>query len=206
MTHRPVIKNIVFDIGNVVVRWDPALILSRTFGDERANDTLLAAIFKHDLWYSLNRGQISEQDAKIAYSVELGFGSDDMDALFFHAKDSQDLRADTVALMTRLSENEYRLFALTDNVREIVSYLQSRYDFWSLFEGAIVSAEVGTLKPSRDIFQHLLSTFDLQPEETVFFDDMQHNVEGAQALGIPAFQFINAAQAETDLVTLGVQL
>lgn len=60
----PSIKNVVFDIGNVVVRWDPSLIVSRTFGDMRPQEDLVREIFTHDIWYDLNLGRISEQDAK----------------------------------------------------------------------------------------------------------------------------------------------
>jgi len=200
------IKNIVFDIGNVVVRWDPNLIAERTFGSA---DTALAqrdAIFGHPLWLSLNRGELTEEEVKRAFARELDVDHETLDRLFFHIKDSQDLRDDTLALMHALKRQDFRLFALTDNVHEIVHYLQERYTFWDLFEHATVSAEIGALKPSPEIFNHLLTTNQLIPEQTVFFDDVPRNVDGAKAVGIKAFVFTDARRAIADLASVGVAI
>ena len=199
-----VIKNIVFDIGNVVVRWDPLLIAERTFGSGEVAKARCDAIFRHPLWLSLNRGELSEPEAKAAYQSALGFASEQLDELFFHIKDSQALRNNTIALMQALKADGFRLFALTDNVHEIVDYLRTTYQFWDLFENATVSAEVGVLKPSQEIFEHLLQSNALVPEETVFFDDVPANVDGAKRVGLHAFVFTNASQAILDLATLDV--
>ena len=99
----------------------------------------------------------------------------------------------------------YRLFALTDNVHEIVAHLQDTHQFWPLFEGATVSAEVGLLKPDPLIYRHLLDTHGLEADETVFLDDIPRNVAGAKDAGIHAFLFTTAEQAEADLASLGVE-
>ena len=198
------IRNVVFDIGNVVVRWDPALILNRTFKDGRVTDTFVRSVFGHDLWYQLNRGEVTEVEAKASYRDALGFSGEEVDAFFFHVKDTQDLISGTTDLIEKLSTAQYRLFALTDNVHEIVAYLKEKYKFWPFFEGAAVSAELGCMKPSAEIYKHLLSGYTLLPHETVFLDDMPHNVEGARNVGMHAFQFVSAKQAESDLMSLGL--
>lgn len=200
------IKNIVFDIGNVVVRWDPNLIAERTFGSADTASSQRDSIFGHPLWLSLNRGELTEEEVKRAFARELGVDHDTLDRLFFHIKDSQDLRDDTIALMHVLKRQDFRLFALTDNVHEIVRYLQERYTFWDLFEHATVSAEIGALKPSPEIFNHLLTTNQLIPEQTVFFDGVPRNVDGAKAIGIKAFVFTDARQAIADLASVGVTI
>ena len=196
------VKNIVFDIGNVVVRWDPSLIAARTFTSERVNDDFVRSIFGHEIWYKLNRGELSENEAKSGYCEYLGLDQSEVDALFFNVKDTQELIEGTTALMARLSVAGYRLFALTDNVHEIVAYLKRRYDFWDLFNGAAVSAELGCLKPSKEIYNRLLLDNDIKADETVFFDDIKRNVEGANKVGIRAFQFTGSTQAEADLKSL----
>lgn len=203
MTARAV-KNVVFDIGNVIVRWDPPLIAARAFGAERADDGFVRSIFEHDLWFQLNRGEISELQAKQRYRAALDFSDEETEALFFHIKDSLDLYEDTLAVMQRLETAGYRIFALSDNVHEIVAYLKSKYDFWRCFKGAVISAEKGVLKPSPEIFMHLLNDYGLVAEETVFLDDLQRNVDGAGAVGIRALQFLNAARAERDLKDMGL--
>lgn len=201
---RPNIRNIVFDIGNVVVRWDPTLITARAFGEAEATDAFVQSIFGHPLWLQLNRGEITEAEAKLAYCALLKREPDHLDRLFFHIKDSLDLVPGTVELMERLVGAGYRVFALSDNVREIVLYLRQRHDFWRHFEGVVISAELGFLKPDPRIFDHLLQSFALRPEETVFLDDVPRNVEGARAADMHAIQFTDIARAEADLAVLGV--
>ena len=184
--NRPTIRNIVFDIGNVVVRWDPALISVRAFGQAEATAEVVRSIFADPLWLQLNRGEITEAEAKRAYCDGLERDPDHLDRLFFHIKDSQALIPGTVELMERLAKAGYRVFALSDNVQEIVLYLRQRYDFWKHFEGVVISAELGVLKPDPGIFGHLLQTFALEPEETVFLDDVLRNVEGARAVNMHA--------------------
>ena len=200
------IRNIVFDIGNVVVRWDPALISARTFGEAEATVELTRSIFADPLWYQLMRGEITEVEAKRAYCLRLLREPAKLDELFFHIKDHQELIPGTVDLMQRLARAGYRVFALSDNVREIVIHLRERYDFWQHFEGVVISAELGWLKPDPRIFGHLLDSFALDPAETVFLDDVAGNVEGARAVNMHAIQFIDAHQAEAELAALGLRV
>lgn len=119
-------------------------------------------------------------------------------------KETQILLFGTLDLINRLKQAGYRIFALTDNVNEIVAHLKQRYDFWPLFEHATISSELGFLKPSNDIYQSLLTHNDLVAEETVFLDDMPYNVEGAKNNGMHAIQFADAEQASEALRELGL--
>src|SRR5262249_41983073 len=87
---RVAIKNIVLDLGNVVVRWDPGLICAMTFGEVAATPELTQSIFRDPLWYQLNRGEITEIDAKRAYCQRLGREAPDLDRLFLDIKASQE--------------------------------------------------------------------------------------------------------------------
>ena len=202
----PTIRNVVFDIGNVIVRWDPMLISGRAFGEAKATPEFVRSIFTHPLWYQLNRGEISEEDAGRLYCDSLELDPAHMKQFFFHVKDSQALIAGTADLMERLSEAGYRTYALSDNVREIVLYLRQKYDFWKHFEGVVISSDLGILKPDRRIFTHLLDAFGLKPEETLFIDDVLRNVEGARAVNMHAIQFTAAEQVEADLAGYGIKL
>jgi len=202
------IRNVVFDIGNVLVRWDSLGIVEAAFG--LAGDEAVArrhALFgESDIWRALNRGEHTEAGAKAAY-VEAGLmTADEAEAMFAALYASLHLLEDTPPLMERLKTAGYRIFALTDNVREIVAHLEGTHDWWAHFEHVTNSAEIGVLKPDPAIYRHMLDTNALVPEETVFFDDMPGNVAGAHAAGMHAFVFTEAAQAERDLQSLGVAL
>nr|WP_321458801.1 HAD family phosphatase [uncultured Vibrio sp.] len=198
------IKNVVFDIGNVVVRWAPLEIIRLTFGNVESPEEKVKSIFQSDTWFDLNKGIISEREAKLQYQRLLGFSELDCERLFYYVKQTQILIYGSVELIKRVKAAGYRVFALTDNVHEIVSYLKANYTFWHLFEGATVSAEVGLLKPQPEIYQLLLTQHSLEATQTVFIDDMPYNVEGAETVGIAAIQFENAVQCEADLKSLGL--
>ncbi len=198
------IKNIVFDIGNVLVRWSPETIVALTFGQSQDHSQLTQTIFKHEYWLQLNRGELTEIEAKKLYTTHLQFETDKIDLLFHHIKSTQELLHESKNLMQRLHQEKYQIFALTDNIREIITYLKQQYDFWQYFSGVVVSAEVGCLKPSAEIFQHLLKNHSLNPAETVFIDDLLINIEGARSQGMHGIQFLNSQQCEADLVKLGV--
>ena len=196
--------NVVFDIGNVLVRWSPAEIMRRALPPHEDAQAHAQRFFGHPLWRELNRGRFSEREAQAHYVRELGLPSEIVASVFHHVKDSQDLIGGTAALLPRLQAAGYPMYALTDNVHEIVAYLRSRYDFWQYFRGVVVSAELDLLKPQPEIFRHLLDTHTLQAAQTVFIDDMPANVAAAREQGMHAFQFNDAAQCERDLAALGL--
>ena len=200
------IKNVVFDIGNVLVRWDPLAIIEAAFGSDGAEARRHALFAETDIWRALNRGEHTEAGAKAAYVAAGLLTADEADALFAALYASLHLIEDTPPLMERLKAAGYRIFALTDNVHEIVAHLSGLHEWWAHFEHVTNSAEIGCLKPDPRIYAHMLETNGLQPEETVFFDDMPGNVAGAQAAGIHAFVFTDAARAKRDLRSLGVVL
>lgn len=200
------IKNVVFDVGNVIVRWSPTEIVSLTFGTQGdVSHQRAKQIFQSDIWLELNKGQLTEAETKARYQTEIGLTPEECDRLFYYVKETQILLHGSVDLIMKLKTAGYRIFALTDNVHEIVAHLRQRYEFWELFEHATVSAELGVLKPSDDIYQAVLEQNNLIANETVFLDDMPYNVEGALKNGLYAIQFSSAEQAEHALRKLGLE-
>jgi putative hydrolase of the HAD superfamily len=199
------IKNVVFDVGNVLVRWDPHFIVTNAFPEYDNPADLVQKIFKNKTWYNLNLGLISEDEALAQYHQHLGIGIDRLQHMVDVARASLELFPRSVELMKQLESAQFSLFALTDNTHEIIAYLQNKYDFWPMFQGIVVSAQVGHLKPSPEIYQHLLTSYGLKAEETVFIDDHLPNVEGAKAMGIAAIQFQNIEQCIEMLRALDMQ-
>jgi len=147
---------------------------------------------------------LTQAEVEMAWQTECGLTAEEARSLFFHVTDHQILIEGTDALACRLKAAGYRIFALTDNVREIVAFLKERHTFWDIFEGIVVSAEVGMLKPDPAIFRYTLEKFGLAAEETVFIDDYPRNVDGAASVGIQARLFTTAVRCEEDLRDLGL--
>ncbi|MHA2774058.1 HAD family hydrolase [Vibrio harveyi] len=198
------IKNVVFDIGNVMVRWSPLEIVKLTLGNHVDAEAKAKALFANDIWLDLNKGLITEAEAKERYQSEKQLSHNECARFFYYVKQTQLLIFGSVELLTRIKSAGYSVYALTDNVVEIVEHLKTTYEFWPLFDGTTVSAELGLLKPQPEIYQSLLDTHQLIAADTVFLDDMPYNVEGARKLGISAIQFENAEQCEQELKALGL--
>jgi putative hydrolase of the HAD superfamily len=201
------IRNVVFDVGNVFVRWSPPEIVRRCFdlaADSDANLKRAEALFRSRIWRRLNLGELTQLEAELAYQDQFGLTKDETQKMFFHVMDHQEMIDGTVAIANRLKQSGYRVFGLTDNVREIVAYHKARNTFWELFEGAVVSAEIGLMKPDPAIFRHMLDTFSIAAAETVFLDDYQVNIDGAKSVGIEAKLFTTASRCEQDLQALGL--
>jgi len=180
------INNVVFDVGNVLVRWSPAEIVKLTFGSKESTEQCVNSIFKNDVWLDLNRGLLTETEAKLKYQSELDLSEMECDRLFYYIKHTQLQLFGSVDLLKRVKVAGYGVYALTD------------------IDGAIVSSTVGLLKPDPEIFNSLLTQYNLTASETVFLDDMRNNVEGAKSVGFSAIQFENSAQCEQDLNALGL--
>jgi putative hydrolase of the HAD superfamily len=201
------IKNIVFDIGNVLLCWDPPAIITQTFPEETQPEklaTLTQLIFKSPIWYDLNLGKLTEGEAITQYRQQANIAVDKLTVLMDNIKTSLLPISGSFELLEKLHTAGFSLFALTDNVKEIVAFLRKKYSFWERFQGVVVSAEVGCLKPSPEIYNHLLETYHLVAEQTVFIDDLSANVGGALALNIHGIQFKNIDQCIADLRNLSI--
>lgn len=201
------IKNIVFDVGNVLVPWNPLGIETTALGAKRVEaEGFTPPLRGNSVWLAVNRGELSLDEAKAVYVESQGFAAAEIDALWEALFASFPLMEDTRAMMDELKSAGYRLFAITDNVHEIVAQLKRDYDFFDEFEVAAVSAELGFLKPDPRIYRWLLDTAGIEASESVFLDDVQRNVDGAKAVGMEACVFTTAAKAREGLRALGVAL
>ncbi len=180
-------------------------IVRLTFGNIESAEEKTKSLFQSETWLDLNRGLLSENDAKVLYQQLHDLSELECERLFYYVKQTQILIYGTVELIERVKAAGYHVYALTDNVHEIVKYLKENYTFWRLFEGATVSAEVGLLKPQKEIYHSLLSHHSLEAAETVFIDDMPYYVKGAETVGMSAIQFENAEQCEAELKSLGLE-
>lgn len=192
-------KNIVFDIGNVLLKWSPLDIVKTLFPLEPNPDILAQQIFKSQIWYDLNLGKLTEEEAIFLYRQEFPTKTAQLKILMEVVKKSLVPLQGSLELLNRAYQSGRSLYSITDNVKEIIVFLKKEYDFFEKFQGIIVSADVGLLKPNIGIYRTLLDRYGLQPSETIFMDDVIANVEGARQVGMYAIHFTTAEACEGEL-------
>jgi len=195
------IKNIIFDVGNVLVRWDPQSVVATVFPRHQV-ESVMEQIFKGEPWRALNRGEITEEELIDLCHENFAIERAQLYELMQQIRASLTLIPGAQQLVESLHVAGYDLYALTDNTHNILAYLKQRYNFWPKFKGIVSSAEVGHLKPSPQMYETLLNTYQIIPEESVFLDDLEHNIGGAQRHGIHGIQFFTTEQASATLYKL----
>lgn len=195
------IKNVVFDLGNVIVKWAPYEVIGAIFKD---TDPIVFYEQIKPVWIDLNLGKINEAIAINFYQQQLNLDYHKLKELMNGFKTSQTPITGSVDLLQKLYNRNVSLYSITDNTKEIIEYHRHHSDFLQYFKAIVVSADVGFRKPGKEIYQYLLNQYKLDPSQTLFIDDLLQNVEGATSVGMSAFQFEDAKSCESKLIELGL--
>ena len=178
-------KNIVFDLAGVVVARNEARCPQQImdyFYFINLGETL------PDFWNDYDRG--TREIDSVAEKLAIFRGSDFETAkrLMLAAITYQEVIPATESLIEDLKGAGYRLFVLSNMSKDYIEFLR-KLSVFQHFEGEIISCEVNLIKPEKEIYQLLLDTYNLDPEQTMFIDDRAENVEAAATLGIAPFHF-----------------
>jgi putative hydrolase of the HAD superfamily len=196
------VHNVVFDFGGVLVRWAPREVVASLF-EPAVHDRLMQESFQHADWLEVDRGTLDEASTSVRVAQRTGLPQASIAELLKRARESLAPIPDSIALLRQVAGIEgMHLYGLSNMHGDTFRYLQSRFDFWSLFEGIVISGDIGMLKPDRDIFEHLTSRFKLNPAESVFIDDNLPNVLAARAHGLTGIHFSTAAACAAELLPM----
>lgn len=183
------IKNVIFDLGGVLIRWDPRLIVSTYTRDLSLQGLLLKEVFQHQDWLDLDRGIISESVAAFKIAKRIGLEPSVLFGLFFVVKQSFIELKQTTELLKQMQSQGIMLYCLSNMSEESYAYLIDKYKFFGYFHGVVISGQEKVIKPDLAIFELICQRFELQPEQTLFIDDMNDNVVAAKSYGLNAIQF-----------------
>ncbi len=200
----PRITAVVFDLGGVLIDWDPRYLYRTLFDDEAAMEEFLATVTTQD-W---NRAQDSGRPFAEAIEELVERHPEKRDLIEAYWRRWPETLGDaiepTVALLHELRSTGVRLYALSNWSGETFPLARPRYPFLEWFDGIVISGDERLAKPDPRIFEVLLERYGLSPAETLFIDDHAPNVEAAAALGFTALRFIGAADLRADLERLGL--
>jgi len=183
------IRNIVFDMGNVLRDFNPALCVGAFVTEPEDARLLREVIFGSEEWKMLDRGTVTYEEARKRWASRLPERLHGvMEEIVAHWHEHMPEIPGMVALTRELKEKGYHLYLLSNaSVRyEVFKALLASLQY---MEGAIVSAYYGYLKPEKELYQVLFNTYDLKPEESFFIDDQPLNIKAGEALGMAGHVF-----------------
>lgn len=188
------IKNIVFDIGNVLLNFKPVEYL-RTKMEEENIKSVKEAVFDSPEWPMLDEGTITEKEAIRVISERNAEIKDLVELAFDNWYDMLTPIENSVKLLKELKAKGYNLYYLSNFQELAYDYIIKEYEFFGLFDGGVASFAEKLMKPDKDIYEKLMERYDLKPEECLFMDDTALNIDGAENGGMKGIVFTTAEDA-----------
>lgn len=193
-----VINTVIFDIGNVLMKFDYMPYIRSLLQDEDTVYRVNGAIWRSGFWNDLDRGEDTDivyakmLEAEPEYKEEIALAFENVGQCMFKMDYA-------IPWIQELKERGYRVLYLSNYSRHTMEANPGVLDFLPYMDGGVFSCEVGVVKPDAEIYRILCEKHRLNPEECVFLDDFEANVETARAFGMKAIRFENYEAAKREL-------
>lgn len=201
------IKNIVLDVGRVLVAWQPKEKMKEWGYSEETVSALSKALFDSGVWNEADRGVLNDEEF-LALAVSQAPNYEEEIQYFWEHVDQAiwqlPYALDWIRAMKKAG---YRVYILSNyGSWTFEKTKENALSFLGDVDGALFSYEVKQIKPNPDIFQSLFERFALVPEECVFLDDLAKNIDGAKAVGMYGIVFTGLEEGLAELEKLGVKI
>jgi 2-haloacid dehalogenase len=197
------INAVVFDLGGVLIDWNPRHLYRRLFADADEMEEFLATICT-DEWH---REHDLGADIKESCEGLASLHPDHRDMIMAWAEHGEEMAAgqldQNVGVLSELRVAGVRCYALSNMEPEAFTIRYERFPFMKWFDGYVVSGIEGIAKPDLRIFEILLERYGLQPVSTVFVDDSKRNIDAARALGFNVVHYTSTQRLRRELRALG---
>lgn len=193
------LQNIVFDLGGVLLNWQPKSYLVSLFDDPELRKKMQEIVFASVEWQMLDRGVISQAEGVERLKNQHPSFKAEIDLVFASWFEILTPIESTARKLPQLKKQGYKLYVISNFHELAFSYVYEKNAWFKLFDGLILSYEVKALKPEPAIYQALLNQFNLQSAASLFIDDLASNIEGARRVGMRGIQYQTAEQFEHDL-------
>jgi 2-haloacid dehalogenase len=199
------IDTIIFDLGGVLIDWNPAYVFDKTIQSEEERKYFFEKVCTHD-W---NEEQDAGKPLQVATEERiLLFPEWETHIRSFYGRWEEmlgDSIEGTVQVFNRLREMPHlKMYALTNWSHETFPVALDRFEFLHRFDGILVSGEEKTRKPFPEIYQLLFDRFIINPERAVFIDDNLRNIKAGESFGLHGIHFNNPEQLCNELMRLGI--
>jgi 2-haloacid dehalogenase len=199
------IETIIFDLGGVLIDWNPSYVFDKMFDDEGKRKHFFENICTSD-WNEKQDAGRSLQEATEELVVKHPDWKEYIEAYYGRWEEmlGGPLHGTVDILKQIKASQRYKLYALTNWSAELFPIALERYEFLHWFDGRVVSGEEKMRKPFREFYQLILDRFQLNPEATLFIDDNLRNVEAAKEMGLQTIVFKSSGQLKEDLIQAGI--
>ncbi|NOT75495.1 MAG: HAD family phosphatase [Cyclobacteriaceae bacterium] len=198
---------IIFDLGNVLIDWDPRYLYNKILKGEEEVTWFLNNVCTHE-WNEKQDAGRTFQEATEELVLQFPQYEHAIRAWYDRWKETIGGPIhDTVAILKSIKESKsHRLYALTNWSAETFPWALENFEFLHWFEGIVVSGVEKTRKPFPEFYHILLNRYSISPERSIFIDDNLKNIEAAKAIGIDAIHFKGADTLKTELKKRGLEL
>lgn len=200
-------KNIIFDVGAVLIAWNPAEILDKVFADAPHLKILVQALFEKEITnggilHQLDKGLLSydEVEDALSKSMDRFYAA----RLLFEGVNLLSPIPDGISIFNDVRNYGYKTYILSNMSERSLQKIAAENDFVNQVDGAIWSYQVKTAKPEPEIYQILLKTYALNPAECIFIDDREENIVAAKAHGIDGIICKNHDHVRQELCRLNI--
>ena len=201
------IKNIIFDVGNVLLKWDANDLAANYATDEEEKETLKRIIFKSKEWYNLDAGTLNYDNAIKIFKENLPDNlKEKVDLIMNTWYKKMPINNEICELIKKLKQNDYKIYVLSNAHIPVYEYVK-KLDVSNYIDGFIISAIEKMMKPDEKIYEKLFNTFNLNPKECFFIDDLQKNIEVGNNFGMQGhiFEINNFNELEKSLNRNGIR-
>ena len=183
------IRNLIFDVGDVLISYRWYEMLTEDYGmDHKRAMTFGAMMFMETPWWKdMDAGLLTMEQAIGLYSERFPDYEADIRWFLTHVELMPVHRPEIWEKIARLKEMGYKTYILSNYSEFMFKTHTDGLPFWDSMDGSLVSYEIHKIKPDMAIYKALLDRYDLSPEECFFFDDRKENIEGGQKAGIDGF-------------------
>lgn len=202
------IRNMVFDMGNVLVRFDPERFMDNAgITDRQDRELIRKELFMSIEWAQMDLGTLTEETAEPLFLPRFPERlRSSVSQLLFHWADHREVIPGMEALLEKLKNAGYSLYLLS-NASVMQHEYWPRFSMSALFTGKLISCDIGIVKPNPGIYERLTEQFHLQPEECFLTDDQPINVAAAVQCGWSGIVFHgDVAEAEKKMISAGIRL
>jgi len=194
--------SVIFDLGGVLVDWNPEAIVARCYEEPEMRARMLEAVFRHPDWLALDQGLLDDDTAIARMAMRSGRPAAELERLMLVTRHSLQPLPASWQLLGELHAAGVPLYALSNMAEGTWRHLQAHVPGWALFRGVLISAHERLLKPMPGIFRLMQRRYELEPARTIFVDDLEANVAAAVACGMHGIVFRNAGDCAARLAAI----